>query len=492
MATPSAELLDIASAEEMVLKKTTERRPNAEILPRQCLVNIVDGDAVLNAGTNTAAETVLFRVSSQQLRSRSPYFELLLGSPYFAEGARLLKVHNELLKLNISPSVAPADSLPQVNIVDICQVSDRRDQDATGDLLRILHDQDITCVRPGVGYAARLAILADKWTCLPAVRSYVRTKGVLRKIDAKSKVNGRCDEHCSEERLRQKFLSGWLLECPAWVLSSSHLLIIRGSSRWLGNDTDETEKQDPWWDLPDDVERKSPTVTYRYIEGKLYAHISQGELLFRRESIIKTLNSLQTHLINRYTSKDRQCSLGYDSSPQCDSFQLGEAIRFLTRVGTLHLQGLVCDPRLPERCSLSITDIILKLRQCPEYQLNRHHAHCGIRAKLLPALELIQTILNHGVGVCKTWWEDEKAVDYKWSKTEAPARWVMPTTNLHGRIIAGAVLTPRELTCYSKAFFTASTKVWAPVTSQDEADSAFIAISGCGSTEHKPLSIEVA
>ena len=55
------------------------------------------------------------------------------------------------------------------------------------------------------------------------------------------------------------------------------------------------------------------------------------ELLCRREYLLETIGSVQNYFVNLYTFQPNQCRLGYDTSPACNSFQLGEMIRFFAR-----------------------------------------------------------------------------------------------------------------------------------------------------------------
>lgn len=130
-----------------------------------------------------------------------------------------------------------------------------------------------------------------------------------------------------------------------------------------------------------------------------------AELAHRRACVLRTIASVQTQCLALYTSKERQCKLGYDSSGACDSFQLGEMIRFLTKKDLLSLipfQAISPDDvdyLWPDAYSGDIENLIGLLRQCPSYQINQYHSHCGLRTKLLPALEYIQSCIESGVGI---------------------------------------------------------------------------------------------
>lgn len=114
---------------------------------------------------------------------------------------------------------------------------------------------------------------------------------------------------------------------------------------------------------------------------------------------------MQTQCLALYTSKERQCQLGYDSSGACDSFQLGEMVKFLCKKDLLSLVPVQAvspedeDYIWPDAYTGDIENLIGLLRQCPSYQINQYHSHCGLRTKLLPALEYITSCIERGVGV---------------------------------------------------------------------------------------------
>lgn len=147
----------------------------------------------------------------------------------------------------------------------------------------------------------------------------------------------------------------------------------------------------------------------------------------RRDYILDTLQSLQTHFLKLYTHGERQCKLGYDSSLQCDSFQLGEMIRFFHRLDTLPLQGSIFNPEGPVQYQGDIERLIDTLRQCPEYQIDAYHRHCGLRGRLMPLLDHIQRHLsldtaNVDIGICADCWHARRA-EYSWTDAKRPVIW---------------------------------------------------------------------
>lgn len=165
-------------------------------------------------------------------------------------------------------------------------------------------------------------------------------------------------------------------------------------------------------------------------------------MIQRREYILETINSLQAHFLKLYTSGERQCKLGYDSSVQCDSFQLGEMVRFFARQGTLRLQGTIYDPSEPTHYSGDIDRLIESLRQCPAYQVDRNHSHCGLRVRLIPLLDLIQNQLNSDagsldIGICAECWSQHR-LSCAWSSSKRPVLWTQSRSLTGNRNLASA------------------------------------------------------
>jgi len=80
-------------------------------------------------------------------------------------------------------------------------------------------------------------------------------------------------------------------------------------------------------------------------------------------------------------------------------------VKFLARKGLLFLVPFQAvnsdDPNYvwPEAYSGDIEYLIGLLRQCPAYQIDSNHGHCGLRTKILPALDFIKSSIDTGLGV---------------------------------------------------------------------------------------------
>lgn len=396
--------------------KTPKEAPQPEIDPSLVsptgdLVLVVKrhDDSVhgLSKGTDQpqeAEESFSYRVESKRLQETSPYFARLLDPQKFGEGATIAKHHADLKAKHATFDTVPMSDLPHVQIADVGRISPavKSIQNLMSDFLRALHDLDLTVRLPPLANIANLAVVADRFDALAAMRQYFKSKKLMAALDAKSGVTAKGADKTlkswPEERVRQKLLVGLLLDNPAWVWHSSLRLIHRG---WVGRETDDASSA-LWWDLPLGVEE---------------------ELLFRRDCILETVQSLQSHFLNLYSSKDRQCKLGYDSSAECDLFQLGQMIKFFKRINTLSLDGSIItttDP--PDPYEGDVFELLDAFRQTPEYQIDKNHHHCGLRTRIMPLLDLITFSLTQEIGLCLHCWQEAR-YDYAWSKAKRPLVW---------------------------------------------------------------------
>ncbi|KAH7055925.1 hypothetical protein B0J12DRAFT_437098 [Macrophomina phaseolina] len=363
------------------------------------------GDVLLRVKEDDDKEGFLYRVESTRLRAASSYFEKLLSGS-FSEASHVSVQHDQLRKQYPSMADVPLDQLPEVTIVDIGRTSKVSTiKLITADFLRALHEQALGNGKdaPPVTNMANLAIVADRFDALATFSRFVHRRKYLQMMDAKAK--GKTAATLTEERVRQKLLIGTLLDHPPWIQLYSKKLILSGSARWKKEALDESGGA-LWWDIPSGIE---------------------DELIFRRSCILDTINSLQSHFIKLYTSGQRQCRLGYDSSAQCDVYQLGEMIRFFTRIGTLRLDSAICDSDSTEGYHGDISRLLDSLRQCPSYQIDKNHSHCGLRTKMIPLLDHLQSCLGgsatpYDSGICGECWRERRA-EYAWSQAKRPVLW---------------------------------------------------------------------
>ena len=109
--------------------------------------------------------------------------------------------------------------------------------------------------------------------------------------------------------------------------------------------------------------------------------------------------SVQRHFLRLYGSRERQCKLGYDSSAACDSFQLGQMLKFLVSKGLLFLVDFSAQSleTLSDTSLLDVDELLSTLKQCPNYQVDKHHTNCGLRIRIDPILDYIRSMLSANV-----------------------------------------------------------------------------------------------
>jgi len=373
------------------------------------LVIALSGDLVLDVSQEEGSQQYSYRVDSNVLQQSSRYFENLL-SERFSEGQKLAAAIKDLkLAGHASLEETPVESLPRIPIVNASRIAISKAssiRNLVADFLRAIHGLDLAVPNPPVANIANLAVVADRFDAVECVAKYVQKKKFLQLTEAKAK--GRANPALTEERARQKLLIGLLLDHPPWVTRYSKHLIMRDSVQWQPDAVDDHTKA-LWWDTPNGVE---------------------DEMIRRREYVLETINSLQAHFIRLYTSGDRQCKLGYDTSLQCDSFQLGEMIRFFTKIDTLRLQGKIYDNTEPTYYQGDIERLLSTLRQTSSYQVDSNHAHCGLRVRLMPLLDMLQDHLslstgNSDIGICGDCWVQHRS-EYAWSLAKRPVLWTVP------------------------------------------------------------------
>jgi hypothetical protein len=394
------------------------------------LVIAAKGDLILDVAQEEGGQRFSYRVDSKILQQNSRYFENLL-SDRFQEGQQLARAL-EALKLGKHTSIedAPADVLPHISIVNVGQVAVAKAssiRNLLADFLRAINGLDLAVANPPIANIANLAV-ADRFDAVACLSKHVQRKKYLQLVDAKTR--GKPNPTQTEERIRQKLFVGLLFDHPSWVTRYSKHLIMRDSMQWRPG-TEEDHTKALWWDIPNGVE---------------------DELIQRREYILETINSLQAHFLKLYTSGERQCKLGYDTSLQCDSFQLGEMVRFFFKIDTVRLQGKIYDNTEPTYYLGDIDRLLSLLRQCSNYQIDNNHGHCGLRSRLLPLLDLIQNQLSLDtgsldVGICAECWIKHRA-EYAWQMAKRPVLWTSNRALTNGAVRKGHQRTPSS--CLSR------------------------------------------
>jgi hypothetical protein len=387
------------------------------------LVIASSGDLILDVAQEEHEQRYSYRVDSKTLQNNSRYFENLL-SDRFSEGQQLSTALDALRLSGYSDiTEVSAEVLPHISIINVGRIAISKSsalQNLLADFLRAIHGFDLAISNPPVANLANLAIVADRFDAVACLSRYVQRRKYLHVLDAKSK--GKPNPTLTEERVRQKLLVGLLFDHPLWVTKYSKHLMMRDSIQWRpGVEEDYTKAL--WWDIPNGVE---------------------DEMIQRREYILETINSIQAHFLKLYTSGERQCKLGYDTSLQCDSFQLGEMVRFFHKIDTVRLQGKIYDNTEPTYYLGDIDRLLLSMRQCSNYQVDNNHAHCGLRSRLLPMLDLIhnQFSLDTGsldIGICSECWNHHRE-EYAWSLAKRPVLWAHPRSLTGNRALTAGLL----------------------------------------------------
>ncbi|KAK6584960.1 hypothetical protein PZA11_003184 [Diplocarpon coronariae] len=320
---------------------------------------------------------ILYRVKLETIKKHSEYFQILF-KPLFAEGLAVTKALSDLESSGLDPTKIEAEKLPRVQIVDEDSITKTFGREAIfRDMLRVVHGNDPITSPFNTQSLTVLVLMADRYNFTSPVTRHMQKTLNAHKYPVGLDKNG-------EEALRQKVLIQFHTDQGMRFTGSTKDFILRGSMRWTDTAESSNEFQAPWWDLPYGLE---------------------GELAYRRACVLRTIASIQDQFLQIYCSKERQCKLGYDTSSSCDSFQLGEMIKFLTKKGLLSLVSFQAaspydsDYVWPEAYSGDIELLIGILRQCPQYQIDSNHGHCGLRTKILPALDFIRTCIDTGVGI---------------------------------------------------------------------------------------------
>jgi len=386
------------------------------------LVIAADGDLILDVAQEEGGQRFSYRVDSKTLQQNSRYFENLL-SDRFNEGQRLTAALEALALSSYSKIAdAPAHVLPHIAIVNVGRVAVAKAssiRNLVADFLRAIHGLDLAVTNPPIANLANLAVVADRFDAVAGLSKHMQRKKYLQLIDAKSR--GKPAPTQTEERIRQKLFVGLLFDHPSWVTRYSKHLIMRDSVQWRPG-TEEDHTKALWWDIPNGVE---------------------DELIQRREYILETINSVQAHFLKLYTSGERQCKLWYDTSLQCDSFQLGEMVRFFSKIDTIRLQGKIYDNTEPTYYLGDIDRLLSSLRQCSNYQVDSNHGHCGLRGRILPLLDLIQNQLSLDtgsldIGICAECWNNHRS-EYAWQLAKRPVMWAHPKSLTGNRALTNAV-----------------------------------------------------
>ncbi|OAQ73057.1 hydroxyproline-rich glycoprotein-like protein [Pochonia chlamydosporia 170] len=381
---PHTDVINIIPTGDIILSVTFETSP--EILKKTRKASLpASRSTSLPNGTSTPPQvlkpkvTIAYRVQLDMLKKHSKYFSNLLTNPQFREAKLIAAAHADLASMKMKPSQAEPMQLPRIKITDDDEATQSAGRELVfEDMLRIIHHVPIKTTRVIMSYVTTLALLADRFDCAaPVSKALVDMKFKWPLTNTRPYMDelGRVTE--TEKVLRQKILVAWLLEQPMRLHQATRELVIRGSRLWSAYGQEE-DLQGAWWNLPEGIEE---------------------ELQYRRECILNTVSSIQQHFLNLYSSRDRQCKLGYDSSTACDSFQFGQMLKFLMSKDLLFLVDFAPTSvdNIPDTSMIDIDELLGTLKQCPNYQVDKHHMNCGLRIRIEPILDYVRAMVGAGV-----------------------------------------------------------------------------------------------
>jgi hypothetical protein len=214
--------------------------------------------------------TVPFRVDLATLKRHSKYFENLLSNAQFREAGLIASAHKALAARNVKPVEAHSDELPRVPISDDDEATQTAGREHVfEDMLRIMHQKPPKTTSPTMSFMTTLAITADRFDCTAVISRALNTQ-LKFKWPATAVVRAVQPEHerslQAEQVLRQKILVSWLLAQPMRLHNASRELIMRGSRLWSPFHEPNPSMTAAWWNLPEGLERKCHTASFRCSE----------------------------------------------------------------------------------------------------------------------------------------------------------------------------------------------------------------------------------
>ena len=374
------------------------------------------GDTQLHLRLAHRGLDIRYRVCSGALSRVSAYFQTLLYDGKFAESIHFQQERRRLLEAHGDLKHVCADLLPTVHITDLGSVPKGVLLDLPfAVVLRILHGTHDQNQFLSTEQLATIAIIADRFELTEYLGNVFRrgSFSCKRAFSRSLTMSASSSSARLEETLRQILLIATIFRLPDPLTQLSSRLVMNGSKNWSVYDPDLSDDSAMWWDLPHNLEE---------------------ELSTRRNRILATLASLQQHFIALYSNpKTLQCTLGYDTSPACDSFQFGEMIRFFSRCGTLNLSSTFYHPQHDDNSDLetpatykgNLMTLYDILKACPSRQIDNNHKHCGLRTRFIPALEHIFHKLAEKIEVCGVCWVEGRRSreEISWRRNPAGGEW---------------------------------------------------------------------
>ncbi|KAJ5365674.1 hypothetical protein N7517_008560 [Penicillium concentricum] len=352
-----------------------------------------------------------WRVASERLTSHSPYFQALLDPTKFSEGRQFSAQKQAWNETQISDS-APQHALPTVRLPGVQSTSMCGDDaielflkilclDSFEQTERVLFENELKT--QSTSLVARMIDLADSLNSPRVVEDILHRIGYLygkTKPALLARFNA-ASLSMKEDRIRQIIFISSFLNDSRLTRIMTHVLLVLGSRFWI-NGLDSPEEE---------------TLRWRYLP-----HGLEEEIYSRRQYVLNTITDLQAHFLRVYggleetdstkpaasrtlgaaftasahsllQSRHFQCRGGFNNASQCDLFQLGQMVRFFSmRAKTIFLGSTLIDPDFDSAPNDDdhTAAIIASIKQYPDYAIDEAHTGCGVRRRIMPALECIE------------------------------------------------------------------------------------------------------
>ncbi|KAH6610268.1 hypothetical protein Trco_000288 [Trichoderma cornu-damae] len=446
----SPSVIDVADAGDIILDVTFETSKETLIKSRKATALVAKKPGSVPQAALKTKVKVAYRVNQDALEKHSQYFANLLSNSQFREASLIEEAHKKLAGRNVKPADAAAADLPWIGITDDDEATEAAGREhAFEDMLRIMHRKPPKVTRAAMAEVTTMAILADRFDCIAVVaRSLNGVRWPVTSTRAFTDEGGRNTD--VERTLREKVLVSWLLGNGMKLHQAARELVTRGSRLWSDYHEEHEELTAAWWHLPEGIEE---------------------ELQYRRQCVLNTIASVQRHFLGLYCSKERQCKLGYDSSAACDSFQLGQMLKFLASKNLLFLVDFSPSSleAVPDSAMTNIDELLATLKQCPGYQVDKHHTNCGLRIRIEPIIDYIRAMLSaSGTSIAHADWKKRRS-EVSWTMLRDSRRpenehdspkfvFTRAVANDQRLRYEGAMYTDR----LSKGLFTASSWDWTP------------------------------
>ncbi|EER38032.1 conserved hypothetical protein [Histoplasma capsulatum H143] len=332
-------------------------------------------------------------VSSTLLKESSMYFRVILDPDKFREGRELFEKTaqlgakcgaggasmNDAVALVELPTISielpllagvfdKADLVETfLKVLQFCGTNSHNDRQ-TEEILDHLGKQSIS-------FVANLIVLSDKFGGQQALKWVLNIplngarKPVGQTLMSKTLRRLQASQIGDEERTRHAIYVALLLGYNDEVAIFTHMLIIGGSREWMDGGRDGWVGIDRplWWHLPNGIEDSN-------VVGCTKIPAPATPFTWEKSSAFSA-HELKPYILNPlYHHKSEE-----------------------------HITRSSNSPQPPSPPPTNISNILSSLRQCPEYQIDPNHAGCGLRRRLLPALDCLASFTtNHSnaAGIC--------------------------------------------------------------------------------------------